>query len=163
MVSESESRAAQRLLEQAMSLDIRIRQCEVLQGPDAAEFACRIDLEIIRDTEESFSTDDSGALGLLFALACLSFADARARGFSEREYQDIDQFSIADFVDSLTHTIAGELSLYVDYLRGRRMKTRLLAKSDGSLLIETIGRGKSAEHWVARLQGATQLQVISEK
>jgi hypothetical protein len=43
------------------------------------------------------------------------------------------------------------------------MKTRLLAKSDGSLLIETIGRGKSAEHWVARLQGATQLQVISEK
>jgi hypothetical protein len=43
-----------------------------------------------------------GAVGFLFVLALLSFADARPRGFCESEYSEADELRLADFVDGLT-------------------------------------------------------------
>jgi hypothetical protein len=40
------------------------------------------------------------------------------------------------------------------------MKTRIVVSPDGTVVIDTQGRGKSAEHWLARLQGGKRLQPI---
>lgn len=40
------------------------------------------------------------------------------------------------------------------------MKTRLTAHGDGRVVIETQGRGKAAERWLARLQGGKPLALV---
>jgi hypothetical protein len=163
MTSENEREAGYRLIEQAASVDFRVEQSDIAKGPDGAEFGVTIELRIIHDPDEGFSTDDSGALGFLFAIALQSFADARPRGMSEVEYRKTDEFSVSDFVNCLSHTIGGELRFDADYVRGRRMKTRVKLRADGCVVIETIGRGKAAEHWLARLQGSKRLQLIGKQ
>jgi len=55
-----------------------------------------------------------------------------------------------------------ELQFDADYLRGRRMKTRARVRADGTGCIETVGRGKSATHWIARLKGRQPLRAIGQ-
>jgi len=85
-------------------------------------------------------------------LALLSFADARPRGFSESEYNETDELRLADFVDGLTFR-RGTLYFHADYLRGRRVKTGITVTAQGSITIETIGRGKGPLRWIDRLKG----------
>jgi hypothetical protein len=42
------------------------------------------------------------------------------------------------------------------------MKTRIVVPPDGTLMIDTQGRGRSAEHWLARLKGGQRLRSIGE-
>ena len=151
-----------RLLEQAAVTEFEILRSEVIAGPDGGEFGLRIELQFVRDADESLSSDESGALGFLFAMGVLSFADARPRGASERDYREQDEFGLDDFVDCLSHTVGGHLRFDADYVRGRRMKTRIDVPPAGPVVIDTQGRGKSAEHWLARLRGARQLRPAGE-
>lgn len=53
-------------------------------------------------------------------LATLSFADARPRGYSEKDFQPVDEFGLHDFFASMKYT-RGALHFYADYVRGRCM------------------------------------------
>ena len=47
-----------------------------------------------------------------------------------------------------------------DDVRGRRMKTWVRVRQDGTGVIVTVARGKSAMHWIARLKGGKPLRVV---
>ena len=55
-----------------------------------------------------------------------------------------------------------DISFDADYLRGRRMKTRVQIRPEGTGFIETVGRGKAATHWIARLQGSQPLRAVDQ-
>lgn len=106
-MNPGDRQAGSRLLEQAVACEFRVLRSEVTSGPDGGEFAMRIELQFCFDPEEDFPGDDSPAIGFLFALALLSFEDARPRGFSEREYREGEEFSLGAFLEGLCHTIGG--------------------------------------------------------
>ena len=95
----------------------------------------------------------------LFVLAVLSFADARPRGVSGEWYEDEDQFTAADVIRHLRFE-RGKLHLYVDYLRGRCVKTTVELSSDGSVRLETANRGQAATRWVDRIKGKSFLKPV---
>jgi len=100
----------------------------------------------------------SGVRGFLFVICALSFDDARPRGVSEMHYIEHDEFRISDLLTALIFK-NGELHLDTDYVRGRRMKTRVVVRPDGTATIDTIGRGKAAPRWIARLKGEKLVRV----
>lgn len=92
-------------------------------------------------------------------IGVLSFADARPRGSSEIDYVESDDFGIADLLAGLEFR-NGDLHLNTDYVRGRRMKTRIVVRADGTATLETTGRGKAPVHWIARLKGEKPLRAV---
>lgn len=74
----------------------------------------------------------------------LSFAEAKPRNASALEYEEKDEFRLADFMERFVH---GELRFDADYIRGRRIKTRIVVRSNGEATLETVGRGKAALRW----------------
>jgi hypothetical protein len=63
----------------------------------------------------------------------------------------------------LPPTATTKLRMYVDYLRGRCIKTTVEVASDGNVRLETVNRGKAALTWVAKLQGKKLLQAAPPK
>ena len=57
----------------------------------------------------------------------------------------------------------GQLRMHVDYLRGRCIKTTVVASSDGLVVLETTNRGQAATRWVQRLKGEKFLRAASEE
>jgi len=161
-MNENDRQAGLRLLEQAVLVDFEILRSEVFAGPDGGEFGLRVELRFVRDDDDAFAIDDSGALRVLFAMGVLSFTDARPRGASEMHYREQDEFGLGDFLNCLSYSVSGQLRFEADYVRGRRMKTRIVVSPDGAVVIDTQGRGRSAEHWLARLQGGQRLRPIGE-
>jgi hypothetical protein len=49
-----------RLLEQAAVTEFEILRSEVIAGPDGGEFGLRVELQFVRDADESLSSDESG-------------------------------------------------------------------------------------------------------
>jgi hypothetical protein len=86
----SEDRSAgEALLRTGVIVPVRIMEESVTPGEDEGEFALRLALSF--DDEESPEQDRAdvvewGALGFLFAIGVVSFADARPRGFSGGEW-----------------------------------------------------------------------------
>ena len=56
--------------------------------------------------------------------------------------------------------VRSEWHFNADYIRGRRIKTRIIVRSNGTCTIETIGRGKAAVRWLERLKGKKLMQVV---
>ena len=100
-----------------------------------------------------------GAFGFLFVIGTLSFADARPREMSIIDYVEQDEFQVDDFINCL-HWEDGSLKFSADYVRGRRMKTDVVLRPDGSGRLTTTGRGKAAIFWLERLKGKKSLQVV---
>ena len=148
------------LLEKGMLVDFTILDVQVMPGPDDAEFGVRIELRLGADDDEDPSDVEWGGLGFCFALAVLSFADARPRGASEIDYEKDDQITLVDFLEGLSF-VRGELHFRGDYIRGRRLKTDITVKADGAVTLETVGRGKSALLWLERLKGKKMMSLIS--
>lgn len=154
--------AGEALLRTGVIVPIRILEESVMPGADEGEFALRLALSF--EDEDSPEEDraevvERGALGFLFVIGVLSFADARPRGFSDGEYVERDEFRLADFLAGLKFS-NGELHLDTDYVRGGRMKTRVAVRPDGTGTLETIGRGKAALRWIARLKGEKPLRTL---
>lgn len=78
---------------------------------------------------------------------------------SALEYEEKDEFKLADFIEGLSF-VRGELHFDADYIRGRRIKTRISVRSNGSCTIETIGRGKAPLRWLERLKGKKLLKLV---
>jgi hypothetical protein len=151
-----------RLLETGVAVPFRVVKEEVLPTPDESEFGMHVTLQLEDPEDPEGDAQDLvewGAVGFLFVLALLSFADARPRGFSESEYSEADELRLADFVDGLTFR-RGTLYFHADYLRGRRVKTGITVTAQGSITIETIGRGKAPLRWIDRLKGEGGLRVV---
>jgi hypothetical protein len=157
------------LLKTGTLVSIRIITEEVLNAPaDEAEFGLRLQLKFVpHEGEEEEEDEDQvaeetaewGAFGFMFALGVLSFAGAKPRNMSELEYEERDEFKLADFIERL-RLVRGELCFDADYIRGRRMKTRILVRSNGTVTLETIGRGKVALRWLEQLKGKKLMQLV---
>ena len=51
--------------------------------------------------------------------------------------------------------------MYVDYLRGRCLKTKVEIASDGTIVLDTVNRGKAATMWIERLRGKKRLALVA--
>jgi hypothetical protein len=142
-----------KLVRDAMLLEIQVVESETKPTVGNEDWAVRMQLRV---DEELL---DSCAHGLVFAVAALSFHDARPRGISGEWFQDGDQFTAADLLQHIRFD-SGHLHLYIDYLRGRCLKTTVEIAGDGKVRLETINRGKAATAWVARLQGKKLLERV---
>lgn len=60
------------------------------------------------------------------------------------KYQEKDELRLSDFIEHLRF-VRGELHFDADYNRGRRLKTRIVVRSNGTMTLGTIGRGKSVD------------------
>jgi hypothetical protein len=106
-------------------------------------------------------TAEWGAFGFIFFLGVLSFAEAKPRILSALEYEEKDEFTLADFIEGLRF-VRGELHFDAHYIRGRRVKTRIIVRSNGIVTLETVGRGKAALRWLEQLKGKKLLQLVGQ-
>jgi hypothetical protein len=136
---------------------------KVEPAPDGETKHVRIEMRLkCSDDEEREPEDEveSFGIGFMFVLAVMSFHDAGPRGYSEKLFVDEDEFTVGDFVNALRF-VRGDLQLDVDYLRGRCMKTNIVVRRDGTVVVETRGRNDVALRWIERLQGKKQAQRAS--
>jgi hypothetical protein len=103
---------------------------------------------------------ESCAFGLIYVLTLFSFHDGRPRGVSGGWFEDDDHFVAADMLRHLTFE-GGKLRLYIDYLRGRCIKTTVEVGSNGHVLLETVNRGQAATRWIDRLKGKKFLEAVA--
>ena len=161
-MSTDDSRSVeQRLLETGTLVRFRMLDTHTEVAPDGENLFVRVDL-VLEDDEHDVEPEEIvewGAFGFLFALAALSFHDARPRGMSELDFEAEDVLTVADFMDALSFSHNG-LSVQTDYVRGRSMKTEVTIRPEGTVRLTTWGRGKSALHWLNRLQGKKRVQVV---
>lgn len=149
------------LLETGTLAKFEVTSTNVEPSPDGETVVVRIEMQLGEPGEDDGEEEvEWAAFGFMFVLAVLSFHDARPRGYSERDYVERDELSVADFLGALRFK-RGELHLDLDYVRGRCVKTAIRAKRDGSVTLETWGRGESALHWPERLKGKKQLELVS--
>jgi hypothetical protein len=146
------SSAAYELLEQIVTLPIRILSSEVIEKPDFS--SQRLRCTILRDDVED------GALAVSFALGVLSFHDARPRGNSHVDYVERDEWTLDDLVCHLRFW-KGALCLDTDYVRGRMMKTHIRVWPTGIVEIDTINRHQMATRWVELLKGKKHLRLVA--
>jgi hypothetical protein len=89
----------------------------------------------------------------------MSFSYASPRGYSEVEFIPDEQWNLGYFIQGLE--FANEkLKYYGDYISGRMMKTGITYQSGGKVTLCTTNRGKSAERWLAHLQGKKHITEI---
>ena len=167
MASEGQSTEYE-LLKTGLAVSFRIVGEEVLTAPDEGEFGMRLELKFVAEDDDEQDEDDVaeetaewGSLGFLFVLGALSFVDAKPRNLSIADYSEKDNFGLADFVKGLRF-LRGELHFDADYIRGRRIKTRVAVRTNGTVRIETIGRGKAVLRWLEQMKAQKLLRVVGE-
>ena len=168
MASEAQS-TEHELFKTGLAVGFRIVSEEVLTAPDEAEFGMRLELKFFAEDDDdeqdeadvAEETAEWGSLGFLFVLGVLSFVDAKPRNLSVADYSEKDNFGLADFVKGLQF-LRGELHFDADYIRGRRIKTRVAVRTNGTVRLETIGRGKAALRWLEQMKGKHFLRVVGE-
>lgn len=142
------------LLQQgALFGELQIIETSVTPTLGNEDMHVRIVLSVDEDLVESC------AFGLIFVLGVLSFSDARPRGQSGKWFEDEDQFEADDLLRHLRFD-AGRLYLYVDYLRGRCVKTTVEVHKDGKVILDTVNRGQAATRWVDLLRGKRFLRPV---
>jgi hypothetical protein len=158
---EDTQSAEQKLFETGTLVLFRVLDTNTEVTPDQENIFVRVEL-MLEDDEEDVEPEEFvewGAFGFLFAITALSFHDARPRGASELDFQMDDALTVAEFLDALSFGRDG-LRVQTDYLRGRSMKTEVTIRPDGTVTLTTWGRGKSALHWLDRLQGKKRIRAV---
>lgn len=144
--------AVAELLRAAASARLRVLGIEGHESPDGSwqRVTCHVHREDV----------SWAAVPLIHTIAALSFADARPRALSEADYQETDEWLIADTLGriQLQH---GMLVFDSDYIRGRMMKTRLTIDMDGRLVIETRNRYEMTRRWLDILRGKRQIRLVA--
>ena len=100
------------------------------------------------------------AFGFIYARV-RSFTDARPRGASEMHFEEADDWAAGDMLRHLRFE-RGELHFYADYVRGRCMKTTVIARADVTFMLDAVNRGEAATRWIAKLQGKKLLRAIND-
>ena len=153
--------AGYQLLETASLVDFKIGAPLIQTCTDGENLFLQVDLRLGSDDEEEDPADivEWAAFALIFALAVLSFADARPRGHSDIDFLADDEFTINDLFECLRF-VNGELQFSADYLRGRCVKTDITVRRDGRVTLSTRNRGQAALRWLNRLQGKKTLTLV---
>jgi hypothetical protein len=152
--------AGLRLLKCGTLVDFQVLKTHVELSPDNKNLFVRVRLSLGTEGEDdSADVAEWGSFGFIFVLAVLSFADARPRGLSEREYVKDDGFNVADLFECLSF-VRGELHFTADYIRGRCLKTDIVIEPDGTVTLTTWGRGEVALRWLDKLRGKKLLQLV---
>jgi hypothetical protein len=103
-----------------------------------------LDGEIVRvkialpDVPEVLS---SCARGLIFAIGALSFHDARPRGYSDRDFVENEEWTIADTLKDLRYE-HGRLHFRADYVGDPLRKDDVNIDGEGKIVVETSNRGR---------------------
>lgn len=140
------------LLKTAVGTPLRILRCESRPTTDD-DFAVHVDCKLLREDVRH------AAVPIVFAVAVISFGEAKPRGMSEADYFAGDEFTPADLVEHL-HFEHGEIRLDLDHLRGRMVKTHIRISRDGILHIDTVNRGEVLPRWVNWLKGKPHLRAL---
>lgn len=166
MAKHADRSAGLALVETGVLAQFQVTSTHVEPSPDGETSFVRIEMQLGGGDDDHDHDDDGedevewAAFGFMFVLALLSFNDARPRGYSEAEYVEGDELTVADFIAGLRF-VRGELHLDLDYVRGRCVKTAIRVRRDGQVTLETRSRGESALHWPERLKGKKPLQLVS--
>jgi glutathione S-transferase len=167
MAKDADRSAGFALIESGTLAQFEVTSTHVEPSPDGETLCVRIEMQLGEPGEDDGEDEVDGegeaewaAFGFMYVLALLSFHDARPRGYSEKEYIEGDEFTVADFFAGLRF-VRGELHLHLDYIRGRCVKTAIRVRRDGVVTLETWSRGESAVHWTERLKGKKPLQLVS--
>ena len=148
------------LLETGTLIDFDIINKDIQIAPDKENVFVKVDLQIkAEEDEDPKDIVEWCAFGFRFVIATLSFSDARPRGHSDIDYAEEDQFLLADLVENLTFGTGG-LKFHGDYIRGRSLKTDVVVRTDGAVMISTWGRGESLLRWMDKLKGKKHLTAI---
>jgi hypothetical protein len=142
------------LLKTGALAEFEVVGTKVEPAPDGETKHVRIEMLLRRSDDDDREPEDEVecfGLGFMFVLAQMSFHDAGPRGYAEKLFVDEDEFTVGDFVDALRF-VRGELRLGVDYLRGRCVKTDIVVRRDGTVVLETRGRNEVALRWIDLLQ-----------
>lgn len=137
------------LIEAALTTPVEIVEVSDDRKLDHVRIDCKIESDEI----------STSAFGLIYTLSVLSFRDARPAGYTENQYDETDNWQAIDMLRNLEFNEVG-LCFYADYVRGRRMKTTIIVRDNGSISLETSGRGDAATRWVATVQGKKVMSVI---
>ena len=143
------------LLRSGTCVALHLQDPVVTPVPDADDVYVgdRVHVRIAgRIGEEEDDDVEFAALGMIYALGALSFADAKPRGNSVMHFRDKDDWTSGDMLRHVRF-VRGELHFYADYERGRMMKTTVVVRKDGTFLLETMNRGEAAARWLAKLWG----------
>jgi hypothetical protein len=160
-MSTNERDAGVELMNTGTLAEFEVVRTHVEPAPDGETKFVRIEMQLGGD--EAGDGEDQVewvGFGFMFLLAVMSFHDAGPRGYSENEFVDEDGFTVGDFFEGLRF-VRGELHLDVDYVRGRCMKTNIIVRRDGWVVVETRGRSDVALRWVERIQGKKLAQRAS--
>jgi hypothetical protein len=68
---------------------------------------------------------------------------------------------MADFIECLRFA-RGKLRFDADYIRGPRVKTRIAVRSNGTITLETIGRGKGALRWLEQQKEKKLMRLVGQ-
>ncbi len=156
-----ERKAGIQLLETSVLVGFEVLETKTEMSTDGKSHIVHAEL-IFKDEDDSDPKEigEWGTFGFIFALAVLSFADARPRGFSEMDYVTEDDFKISDLFDCMSFR-NGEIHFYADYIRGRSLKTRIIVQPIGKVRLSTWGRGEVAFRWFDRLKSKKHLSVVN--
>lgn len=99
------------------------------------------------------------ALGFMFVVCLQSFHHGRPRGISGAWFEDDDELTVEDFLDNLRYS-NGNLHIFLDYVRGRCLKTTITIGKDGTCQLQTYNRGEALTRWVDLLRGKKFLEPV---
>ena len=102
---------------------------------------------------------DISAIGVLFALALMSFTYASPRGYSFNDFIPDEEYNLGYFLEGL-RIERGVLSHEADYVSGRCVKTDISYAPGGKVTITTRNRGRGADRWLIHLQGKKHIQAV---
>ncbi|GFO59228.1 hypothetical protein GMST_15530 [Geomonas silvestris] len=111
---------------------------------------------VFQITEEE---PDISSVGVLFALALMSFTYAAPRGYSFNDFIPDEEYNLGYFLEGL-HFERGVLSHEADYVSGRCVKTDITFEPGGKVTISIRNRGRGADRWVIHLQGRKHVQAV---
>lgn len=133
--------------------EIEILDTKMVPTAGNEDWSVTIEFRVDEDLVESCT------FGLIYVLGLLSFHDGRPRGVSGKWFEDEDEFTATDMLRHLRFE-RGTIKMYLDYLRGRCVKTDVEVSSDGRVFLKTVNRGQAATRWVDRLKGKKFLQAV---
>lgn len=149
MDQNMEKLAGFRLLEETIGIPIEIISNEYEEIPGYEDSINTYQTIVFQIKEEE---PDDSAVGVLLALAFMSFSFSAPRGMSQIEYDPNEEWTLGHFLNGLKYQ-HGSLCFSADYQSGRLMKTDIVFECGGKVTIATRNRGRGAERWLTNLGG----------
>lgn len=144
------------LLESTIGIELEVLTNEYLELPLDDGMVNSSHKIVFKITEEE---PDISSVGVLFALALMSFTYAAPRGYSFNDFIPDEEYNLGYFLEGLRFE-HGRLSHEADYVSGRCVKTDITFEPGGKVTVSTRNRGRGADRWLIHLQGKKHIQAV---